>query len=474
MLFHTLVFILFFFVVFWTNLAMINGFQAIRARKWMLLGASLFFYASWNSQLLMLMLFCIGCNYFCGLKVADGERKKQWVTAAVVINLVILGIFKYLDFGIQSFADLMTNLGFQVNPGTFDLILPLGISFYTFQSMGYVIDVYREKYKPYRSLLDFALFVSFFPQLIAGPIVRADFFLKNLQETRKRIGLEDINGGLYLFMLGIFKKAVLADNAAHIANMAFNNADELSSLMILMGVLTFSAQIYFDFSGYTDMARGLGRMLGIDLPENFNRPYVARGIRDFWKRWHISLSTWLRDYLYISMGGSRAGAWRTYRNLFMTMLLGGLWHGASMNFVFWGAIHGSLLISEHYLAARGAGESTLWRTLGPWVAVPVTYALVMFTWIFFRATDFDTTMTILAKLVDFGGYSNFAELRLFAPQNWAFGLLLPYLFIYGFERWDLRVTLNVPPIFRAATFCVYFFLILLASGGTNEFIYFQF
>jgi alginate O-acetyltransferase complex protein AlgI len=474
MLFHTLAFILFFILVFILNTLLVNVVKASSPRKVLLFIASLVFYASWSVKLLFLMLFCIACNYVCGRLVTSDGPRKRWVTIAVTLNLTILGIFKYLDFGIQSFASLASSLGFQVNPGSLEIILPLGISFYTFQSMAYVIDVYRGKYKPYESILDFSLFVSFFPQLVAGPIVRADFFLKSLHDFSKPINLQAINSGLYLFVLGVFKKAVLADNAAHIANMGFNNANELSSLMVLMGVVAFSAQIYFDFSGYTDMARGLGRMLGIQLPENFNRPYIAKGIRDFWKRWHISLSTWLRDYLYISLGGSRTTAIKTYRNLFLTMLLGGLWHGASMNFVFWGVIHGTLLIGEHYLDQRGLNHAKWWCVVKPWLAIPITYCLVLITWIFFRSADFDMSMTILSKITDFSGYANLSELRLFSPQNWAFGLLLPYLFIWGFENFKLRETSDMHPFVRAVLFCVYLFLILLASGGTNEFIYFQF
>ncbi len=476
MLFHILQFLLFFTVVFFLNLLLVNVFRHQNLRKWLLLVASLVFYITWNVPLVSLLIFCILMNYFCGIQVSDRHHhRKLWVWISVVINLGILAVFKYLDFGIQTAAELCRAIGFQVNPGSFDLILPLGISFFTFQSMGYVIDIYRGKYQPYRSFMDFALFVSFFPQLIAGPIVRADFFLKSLEVSKNPILLKNVNNGLFLLTVGIFKKAVLADNSAHIANMVFHNPQGVSSLLTLFGVLAFASQIYFDFSGYTDMARGLGRMLGIELPENFNRPYIAANIRDFWKRWHISLSTWLRDYLYISLGGSRCSSLKTYRNLFLTMLLGGLWHGASMNFVIWGGIHGSLLTLEHYLNktswasfinGNGSWKSLLWK-IG-------TFVFVCFAWIFFRAETFGAAMEILRSLGDFSGYANLSELNLFRPQNWLFGLILPFVYIFLAERYSPSDTSSLAPLPRAILFCIFFSLILLVSGATNEFIYFQF
>ena len=477
MLFHTLQFILFFGVLLAGNFLLANVFKLAEARKWLLLAASMFFYMSWNVPLLGLMLLCITVNYVGGLRVREGmPHRKRWLQAVVFVNLGILGLFKYLDFGVQTAAELARAVGFQVNPGTFDLILPLGISFYTFQAMGYTIDVYRSKYGPYASFKDYALFVSFFPQLVAGPIVRADYFLASLRVADNPVRLRLFSNGLLLFVGGVFKKAVLADNSANMANLVFAEPHSVGALMTLLGVLAFSAQIYFDFSGYTDMARGLGKMLGIELPQNFARPYAAQGIRDFWRRWHISLSTWLRDYLYISLGGSRMGRWRTYRNLFLTMLLGGLWHGASMNFVVWGALHGGLLVFEHGLRERGLGRLVDARRLPHKLLVgAVTYALVVLAWIFFRASDFDTASAVIGNLFRVNEYSNVAELGLFKPQNWLFGMLLPYFYIWGPERWgDLDDTSGWSPWLRAMLFCGLLFLILLVAGASNEFIYFQF
>lgn len=480
MLFHTLQFTLFFAAVFFINLLLVNGLRLQTMRKWFLLLASLQFYCLWNPALVSLLIFCILTNFYCGLRVYRSQSDaigKRWLSSSVVVNLGILAIFKYLDFGVQSAAELARAIGFQVNPGTFDLILPLGISFFTFQALGYVIDIYRGKYAPYDSLRDFALFVAFFPQLIAGPIVRADFFAKSLRIADHPITLKNTNNGLFLLVVGIFKKAVLADNSAHIANMAFADPGNVSSLIVVLGVLAFSAQIYFDFSGYTDMARGLGRMLGVELPENFKRPYLARGIRDFWKRWHISLSTWLRDYLYISLGGSRAGTLKTYRNLFVTMLLGGLWHGSSMNFVIWGGMHGCLLTMEHYLSKHPALANFFAGRAGPLANLllqSMTLMFVCLTWIFFRSPDFDTSTLVLTQLCSLEGYTQYSDLSLFKPQNWLFGLLLPLFYIFVVERISFDRTDQIPPFVRASIFWAFLGLILLVSGKTNEFIYFQF
>lgn len=476
MLFHSLQFVLFFPLVFLLNLYLVNVAKRREARKWLLLAASFVFYVSWSFPLVSLLLFCILLNYYCGVGVSRPTgRRRLWLWSSVVANVGILATFKYLDFGVQSAAAFARGMGLQVNPGTFDLILPLGISFFTFQAMGYVIDVYRRKYAGYDSFTDFALFIAFFPQLIAGPIVRADFFLKSLRVSENPIRLRQLNSGLFLFTVGVFKKAVLADNSANIANLVFGEVDTVSSLMIVLGVLAFASQIYFDFSGYTDMARGLGRTLGIELPENFRRPYVAVNIRDFWQRWHISLSTWLRDYLYISLGGSRLSRGKTYRNLLVTMLLGGLWHGASWTFVIWGAIHGTLLALEHYLQrtrwARvmegGSGLAALgWRV---W-----TFAFVCVAWIFFRAETLDIALAMVAKLGDLPGYLRFEDVRLFKAQNWLAGLLVPYGYIYLAERHGLEDFGTLAPLPRAAVYVTYLYLIFLVSGATNEFIYFQF
>ena len=476
MLFHSLQFLLFFVVVFFLNLLVLNVFKLNTARNWMLTFASLIFYMSWNVRLVGLMVFCILVNFIGGNRVFhDKIRRKWWLWASIVFDLSILVIFKYLDFGIQSAAALARAIGFNVNPGMFDLVLPLGISFYTFNSMAYVIDIYRGKFEPYESVADYILLIAFFPHLIAGPILRADYFRASLRESERPLTLGKINNGLFFFVLGFFKKTVLSDNSAHIANHVFRNSTHVSSLITALGILAFTLQIYFDFSGYTDMARGLGWMLGVNLPPNFDRPYIAAGVRDFWRRWHISLSTWLKDYLYISLGGSRVGAIKVYRNLFLTMLLGGLWHGARVTFLIWGGIHGFFLMIEHYLEM--AGHSLLGTRGSPlrkFTVQVMTFLLICFTWIFFRADSLATSLNILSNLADFHGYLRFDELRIFKPQNWFFGILVPFAFLFTAENTSFADTSQFLPMKRAAAFCGLFFLILFVSGATNEFLYFQF
>jgi D-alanyl-lipoteichoic acid acyltransferase DltB (MBOAT superfamily) len=341
--------------------------------------------------------------------------------------------------------------------------------------MSYILDLYRRRYAPYESFLDFFLYISFFPQLVAGPLVRADFFLERLKRIGKPIELSMVTSGAMLFVAGVFKKAVLADNSAKIANFVFADPGEFSSLLTLLGLYAFAFQIYFDFSGYTDMARGIGRMLGIELPINFNLPYLSRGLREFWQRWHISLSTWLRDYLYISLGGNREGVRKTYRNLMITMLLGGLWHGASFNFIIWGGIHGGVLALEH--AMIGKNERYAEGGLRNAVWIFLTFHLVCLAWIFFRADDFASAMTFLRTLTDLSGYATLSDLGYFKPQNWLFGLLLPFLVVFGLEKrmHTNEISLEMPrPFASALGFCVLLFMILLASGGSNEFVYFQF
>jgi D-alanyl-lipoteichoic acid acyltransferase DltB (MBOAT superfamily) len=476
MLFQSLQFLIFFVPVFLANLLVTNHHRSLRLRKGLLIVASAIFYMSWSVPLFALLAASILVNFYASQRIARSrDQARYWVTLGVSVQLVILGVFKYANFGIDAATRLLSLVGLELPETVLHIVLPLGISFYTFQGIGYVIDVYREHYPPYESLLDFFLYISFFPQLVAGPIVRADFFLERLRQIDRPIDLGRINSGLLLFVVGVFKKAVLADNCAKIANFVFMQPEDLSALIVLLGLYAFAFQIYFDFSGYTDMARGLGRMLGIELPVNFNLPYLARGLREFWQRWHISLSTWLRDYLYISLGGSRVGRWLTMRNLLITMLLGGLWHGASYTFLIWGGIHGLALAVEH--ATVGKGERRVSSPVANFLLIVLTFHLVCLAWIFFRADSLPNALVFLGRLADFGSYGAFGDLGYFKPQNWLFGLIVPAVFVFGIERFFLSNEIGPEmrsPLGRALVFCGLFFLILLVSGGSSEFIYFQF
>jgi alginate O-acetyltransferase complex protein AlgI len=374
-----------------------------RAQNVMLLGASYVFYGNWDVRFLGLLLLSTVIDFCAGIWIQRGrERQDQQLMRRVLVaslgsQLAILGFFKYFNFFVSSADALMAGIGFNHSIHTLAIVLPIGISFYTFQTMSYTIDIYRGAFRPTRNFVDFALSVAFFPHLVAGPIQRARSLL--VQIERPRVVTEEYWArGLTLFGIGLIRKVVIADPAGALADGYFADPGAYGTVPLVCGLVLYGIQIYNDFAGYSEMARGSANLLGFELMRNFRHPYFAINISDFWQRWHISLSTWLRDYLYIPLGGNRKGRVRTYVNLWLTMLIGGLWHGASWNFVFWGALHGT------YLAIYHAWRS--WR--GPVVAAPslpskllsgaAVYGLVTFTWLFFRAHDVKTTSAYLSGL----------------------------------------------------------------------------
>lgn len=384
--------------------AIVSAMLAIRSfslRKWVLLVASYYFYAYWDWRFAGLLLSCTAVNFWlAGAMVGAPRRRQNWLLAAALIySLGILGFFKYFGFFLETFKSVVG-----VSSGSFsglDIILPVGISFYTFQTLSYSIDVYRGHLKPCRYFRDFALYVSFFPQLVAGPIVRASEFLPQL-ENPNRLSWERTFEGFRQFVFGLFKKVFIADRLALFIDPGFENASALSGASLWILVLAYAVQIYCDFSGYSDMAIGAARILGFDFSRNFNHPYLATSIQDFWRRWHISLSSWLRDYLYIPLGGNRRGAVRTYVNLMITMVLGGLWHGASWNFVIWGAIHGIALCVNRLFGNRSSfAERKIpagIRATAGWLS---TMLVVLVAWIFFRSPSFSMSVLILGRLFSF-------------------------------------------------------------------------
>jgi D-alanyl-lipoteichoic acid acyltransferase DltB (MBOAT superfamily) len=382
MLFNTPAFFLFLFVV-------LGAFYLLPrwGRKPLLLVASYFFYMSWNPKFVALLLTLTAIDYTAALLIAhtqEPRRRKAMLLVSLAANLGFLGFFKYFNFLGDNLAAL---LGKPAHAFALDIVLPLGISFHTFQSISYVVDVYRRQQAAVRSPLDYALFIAFFPQLVAGPIVRARDFFRDLHHWSAPAPADQLRGVL-LIALGLAKKVALADQFAQIADQYFRAPSAHPGMLpAWSGAFAFAMQIYFDFSGYTDMAIGMAKLFGFHFPVNFRRPYLATSITDFWRRWHISLSSWLRDYLYIPMGGNRGGRLRTYRNLLLTMLLGGLWHGASWNFVVWGGYHGVLLAIE-----RATGES---KRL---IRIPLTFMLVLLGWVFFRAATFSDSLYVLRAM----------------------------------------------------------------------------
>jgi alginate O-acetyltransferase complex protein AlgI len=391
MLFNTVQFFLFFAVVLALHYALPRT-----ARRWVLLPASYFFYMMWNPVFVLLLLTLTAIDFAAGWWIEqceDPHRKKLFLVLSLSANLGFLGFFKYYNFLAGMVAQA---LGMAPGALAFSIILPLGISFHTFQSMSYVIDVYRGEQQAIRSPVDYALFIAFFPQLVAGPIVRAREFFVCLYDWR-RPDSEEVLRGVMLMALGLAKKMALADQFAQITDAYFQNPSAQPGMVAAWsGVGSFAMQIFFDFSGYTDMAIGMALLLGFRFPVNFRRPYLAFSVTDFWHRWHISLSRWLRDYLYIPLGGNRGGRWITYRNLILTMLLGGLWHGASWNFAVWGGYHGALLGIERALGRRRFEERPT-ALLYP-LRVVLTFALVCVGWVFFRAADLPMSGVVLREM----------------------------------------------------------------------------
>jgi alginate O-acetyltransferase complex protein AlgI len=432
--------------------------------------------ALWHGRFLGLLVLTSLVDFSVGLGLEQLQaqvRRKLLLSASIAVNLGILGFFKYWNFFADSFAAAMAALGFELQPRTLNVILPVGISFYTFQSMSYAIDVYRREIPATRSLIHFLAFVSFFPQLVAGPIERAAHLLPQFGRTvvMTRAMLEE---GIWLILWGMFKKVALADSFAPLVEMAFGDgtvAVLYSAPRVVLGSLAFGLQIYCDFSGYSDIARGTARVLGFDIMWNFHLPYTATNLRDFWRRWHISLSTWLRDYLYISLGGNRRGPLRTYVNLFITMLLGGLWHGAAWNFVLWGLWHGLGLavlrspVGNWHLPLA----SSLVRRLFAWL---MTMLFVFYGWLLFRADSFKQIAAMTRALGDFSAPLWMGS---FAVNLLAFALPLILMEFWQWKTANRLVALSLPVWAKASLQGALLIGILLFWERTKEpFIYFQF
>ncbi|MCE5309767.1 MAG: MBOAT family protein [Acidobacteriales bacterium] len=463
MLFNTAQFFLFLAVV----LVLFYTFPH-RWRRVLLLAASYWFYMSWNAKFLLLLLTLTAIDYTAGLWIArsEGRRRKLLLILSLASNLGFLGVFKYYNF----LADnLVALLGMAPHSLFLDIVLPLGISFHTFQSMSYVVDVYRREQAAITNPIDYALFIAFFPQLVAGPIVRAREFFGDLFNWKPPSGEEVLRGSL-LILLGLTKKMALADQFALISDAYFKNvAGNPGMLTAWSGVFSFAMQIYFDFSGYTDMAIGMAQVLGFHFPVNFRRPYLSVSITDFWRRWHISLSRWLRDYLYISLGGNRHGVYITYRNLMLTMLLGGLWHGASWNFVIWGGFHGGLLCLERaLLGSRAASRGSAW--LYPLRAM-ITFILVSIGWVFFRAATLGDSIHVIGQM--FSGSPG--TLLCQSWHLWLVGITLVVALCEENLEWFER--LPTAPAWAYVSAVVVMLLCLEMIGVTDvsiPFVYFQF
>jgi D-alanyl-lipoteichoic acid acyltransferase DltB (MBOAT superfamily) len=467
------------YIVFLTLVTLAYWRLRWRQQNVLLLVTSYIFYGWWDVRFLGLIAASTIVDFYCAKAIAaseDPRRRRVLLAISLVINLGFLGVFKYFNFFMDSFASTLEALGFHQTPiAVLRILLPPGISFYTFQEVAYIVDVYQRKLEPAESFVDYALFISLFPHLIAGPIQRPSHLLPQVQSPR-RFDQDRFFNGLMLILSGLFRKAVIADNCALLADAAFSGRMGPPNLAVVaIGTYAFAWQIYGDFSGYSDIARGSAQLLGFHFMVNFRQPYLATSLQDFWRRWHISLSTWLRDYLYIPLGGNRGGERQTYRNLMLTMLLGGLWHGANWTFVVWGGIHGAGLSAERFVRRMLGREeelpAPLWSA-GAWLSRIVVFHLVCLTWVFFRAPSVSEALTFLGGLRSLAWTPEYGiALRFLA----LFSLPLFLVDLFNESRGEEYLFETALETRRVAIGLAMMVLVtILSANQLNAFIYFRF
>jgi alginate O-acetyltransferase complex protein AlgI len=471
MLFNSHVFVIFFVVVYALYLLLMKHHKL---QNTLLLVASLIFYGYWDWSLLLLLLLSKTVNFTLANRIDKTEepvQRKRYLISAIAFNLMLIGFFKYFNFFASSFVELLELFGIQPDWATLKIVLPMGISFYTFQLLSYIVDIYRKRLAPVRNFFDFILFVSFFPQLVAGPIERASDLVPQILSPRV-LKADQINAGFFLIAWGFFKKIVIADNLKALVDPIFNGYTQYQGFDILIAILGFTFQIYCDFSGYSDIARGIAKLMGFELMLNFRLPYFALNPSDFWSRWHISLSSWLRDYLYIPLGGNRHGVLNTYRNLFITMLLGGLWHGAAWNFVIWGGYQGAILILYRIFEPKLEPQK-FWNHsyFGVGIRMLVMFVLTNIGWVIFRSNSLHQMSYILTNI----GFTT-SSMSLTFGYKFVF-FCLPLLLIQTYQG----ITANLLIITKLNLFSrisIYSFLaiwlLIFGARESGEFIYFQF
>ncbi len=463
--------------------------QKLKLQNLILLLASYFFYACWDWRFLFLLLFSTTLDYFTGIKIGESNNssnRKFWLLLSITINLGLLGFFKYYNFFVDSFATFLALLGLKANTYTLRIILPVGISFYTFHGLSYILDIYNKKIKAEYQFTDYAVFVSFFPLLVAGPIERATHLLPQIKQNRSFTHTTVVDG-LRQILWGLFKKIVIADNCATISNEIFNNSTQYSGSTLALGAFFFAVQIYGDFSGYSDIAIGTARLFGINLLRNFAFPYFSRDIAEFWRRWHISLSSWFRDYLYIPLGGSRGSVGESILNTFLIFIISGFWHGANWTFIFWGALHAVyflplLLRQKNRIYLNTIAEGKLWPSLKESWNMATTFCLTTVAWIFFRSERVSQAIDYCKRL--FLGLLNkasYAESYNFLYWRSDFYLLLVIALFFAVE-WIGReqqhalqkIGLKWPQPMRYALYYILIVMLFYYGGKPEQFIYFQF
>lgn len=473
-LFLVIVFILYWFLVY----------KNLKFQNILLLLSSYFFYACWDFRFLFLLIFSTLLDYSIGLIMSETRTKrvkKTWFWLSICINLGLLGVFKYYNFFATSFSEAISQIGFEVNPWTLKIILPIGISFYTFHGLSYVIDIYKNRIKAEKNFVAYSVFVSFFPLLVAGPIERATNLLPQIKE-KKTFKYHVAIDGLKQILWGLFKKVVIADNCAKFANVIFENSVDYSGSTLVLGAVLFTFQIYGDFSGYSDIAIGTARLFGIDLLKNFSYPYFSRDIAEFWRRWHISLSSWFKDYVYIPLGGSKGSTWLKIRNTFIIFLLSGFWHGANWTFIVWGLLNAiyilpSILLNTNRNHLDIVAKGNYFPSVKEFLSMGLTFCLTVFAWIFFRSENISGAFEYIHHI--------FSNTLFKVPYFTGVSLATPYfilIFFFFLIEWIGRdepyaianIFKSKPKTVRIAWYYFLLLLIFLFAGSNQQFIYFQF
>ncbi|MDR6760955.1 D-alanyl-lipoteichoic acid acyltransferase DltB (MBOAT superfamily) [Flavobacterium sp. 2755] len=478
MLFNSINFAIFLpviFILYW----LINK-KSLQYQNILLLVSSYFFYACWDWRFLFLLIFSTLLDYFTGLKMYNAKNiqiKKFWFWLSISINLGFLGVFKYYNFFAESFAAAISNFGLQVNPWTLKVILPIGISFYTFHGLSYVIDIYKNRISAEKNFIDYSVFVCFFPLLVAGPIERATHLLPQIKQKRT-FDYEKAVDGLRQILWGLFKKIVIADQCAEYANQIFNHSNDYSGSTLVVGAVFFAFQIYGDFSGYSDIALGVARLFGIELLRNFAFPYFSRNIAEFWRRWHISLSTWFRDYLYIPLGGSKGGIYNQIRNTFIIFIVSGFWHGANWTFIIWGFLNAlyimpSIILKNNRNNLDTVAQGKYFPNLKELFTMCLTFGLTVFAWIFFRAENLEHAWNIISHIFS---HTLFTKPEIL-PKKFLFLLLIFMLIEWIGREQEFAIAkfgTSFPRIIRWGFYYAIVVAIFYFSGSEQQFIYFQF
>jgi alginate O-acetyltransferase complex protein AlgI len=477
MLFNSIGFLIFLPIVFVLYWFVFN--KKYQFQNALLLVASFYFYACWDWRFLFLLVFSIGLDFFSGLRIEKSRTNSEakfWLALSIIINLGFLGFFKYYNFFVESFVDLLSNFGFHANPWLLSIVLPVGISFYTFHGLSYVIDIYKKRITAERNFIDYSVFVSYFPLLVAGPIERATHLLPQIQKKRN-FNYELAADGMRQILWGFFKKMVIADNCAPLVNEIFTHYQTENPANLALGAVLFAFQIYGDFSGYSDIALGVSKLFGIELLKNFSFPYFSRDIAEFWRRWHISLSSWFRDYLYIPLGGSKGGLMMKIRNTFIIFLVSGFWHGANWTFIIWGGLNALyfmplLLSNKNRQNLEVVAMGKLMPSLKEIFQILLTFSLTCIAWIFFRAASVGQAVDYIKRIFDFSKIS--------VPHSLPFKVLALIVFMLIIE-WFNRTKVHgleidrFNPWLRRLLYLIIIYIILrYANFGNNEFIYFQF